>query len=294
MRLLTFSLIVIAVVFILGCSAENPICSTNFCAVGEVFPRSELEAGTEFSEVDIDDAVIFATLTGVPTPVETVPDGDTTPADDTLTLADIVNDVAVNGVNSTYKGQTVKITAPVRYVFAATETRNAAVTLATLNESISFFVNDDDEVDDLAHLGTGTTYTFRLLIENVQTSSSDAEKTNIWSNATNRPTKASIEIENVTMAEIVADVAAGRKMYLGKTIRLNATVSFDLFKNAGFISLSTGNRNVSFSVFDIGAPENLNAYSANISYTFILFIENVKEKEDTPGAYTIAGVIADD
>ena len=292
MRLLTFSLIVIAVVFTLGCSAENPICSTNFCAMGEVFPRSELEAGTEFSEVDIDDSVILATLVGGATSVETTP--VETIADDAVTLADIVNDVAVNGVNSTYKGQTVKITAPVRYVFAATETRNTGVTLATLNENISFFVNDNDEVDDLAHLGTGTTYTFRLLIENVQTSSSDAEKTNIWSNATNRPTKASIEIENVTMAEIVADVAAGRKMYLGKTIRLNATVSFDLFKNAGFISLSTGNRNVSFSVFDIGAPENLNAYSANISYTFILFIENVKEKEDTPGAYTIAGVIADD
>ena len=42
MRLFTFSLIVIAVVFMLGCSAENPVCSTNFCAVGEIFSRSEL------------------------------------------------------------------------------------------------------------------------------------------------------------------------------------------------------------------------------------------------------------
>ena len=45
MRLFAFLLIVIAVVSILGCSAENPICSTNFCAIGEVFPRSELSEG---------------------------------------------------------------------------------------------------------------------------------------------------------------------------------------------------------------------------------------------------------
>ena len=59
----------------LGCSAENPICSTNFCAIGEVFPRSELEEGQAFSEVDIDDSVIFATLVGTP-----IPDQPTTPA----------------------------------------------------------------------------------------------------------------------------------------------------------------------------------------------------------------------
>ena len=37
-------LIVFAILILtIGCSAENPICTTNFCAVGEVFPRSELD-----------------------------------------------------------------------------------------------------------------------------------------------------------------------------------------------------------------------------------------------------------
>ena len=302
MKLFTFSLFVIAVIFSFGCNAENPICSTNFCAIGEVFPRSELEDGQAFSEVDIDDSVIFATLVGT-TPVETTPVETTpvetpvadveTPVADSVTLADIVNDVAINGVNSVYKGQTVTITAAVRYIFAATEDRNAGVTLATFNNNISFFVNDDDEVDDLAHLGTGTTYTFRILIENIAPSRANPERTNIWSNALNQPPKANIDIENVAMAEIVSDVAAGRKTYLGKTIRLNATVSFDLFKEGGFISLSTGNRNVSFTISDIGNPEKLNAYHANINYIFILFIEDI-EDEETPGEYSISGVIADD
>lgn len=82
MKFFAFSLIVIAAVFMFGCSAENPICSTNFCAVGEVFPRSELEDGQTFGETGIDDSVIFATLVGGGPPVETTPVATTLPPDD--------------------------------------------------------------------------------------------------------------------------------------------------------------------------------------------------------------------
>lgn len=108
MKLFTFSLFVIAVIFTIGCNAENPVCTTNFCAIGEIFPRSELENGQAFSEVDIDDSVIFATLVGGTTPVETNPVVQTTDTND-VTIADIVADVASNGVNSSYKDQTVTI-----------------------------------------------------------------------------------------------------------------------------------------------------------------------------------------
>ena len=43
MRLFTLSLFIIVVISMLGCSAENPICSTNFCAVGEVFHVQNLK-----------------------------------------------------------------------------------------------------------------------------------------------------------------------------------------------------------------------------------------------------------
>ena len=41
MRFFTFSLFVIAVVFSLGCSTENPLCSTNYCVVGEIFEKED-------------------------------------------------------------------------------------------------------------------------------------------------------------------------------------------------------------------------------------------------------------
>ena len=90
MKLFTFSLLVIALAFILGCSAENPICSTNFCAVGEVFPRSELDANAAFSEVDVDDSQILTVLVEPPKPTpQTTPVPETTPEsdiDDLLTV----------------------------------------------------------------------------------------------------------------------------------------------------------------------------------------------------------------
>ena len=98
MRLFTFSLFIIVVISMLGCSAENPICSTNFCAVGEVFPRSELEDGQAFSEVDIDDTVIFATLAGGDTPVQTTPVATTLPPDDVAPGEHTFEPVEVTGI----------------------------------------------------------------------------------------------------------------------------------------------------------------------------------------------------
>ena len=51
MKLFTFSLFVIAVVFSLGCSTENPLCSTNYCVVGEIFEKSDLEQGQAYDDL---------------------------------------------------------------------------------------------------------------------------------------------------------------------------------------------------------------------------------------------------
>ena len=48
MKVLTFSLFVIAVVFTLGCSTENPLCSDNYCIEGEIYLKSDLEANATF------------------------------------------------------------------------------------------------------------------------------------------------------------------------------------------------------------------------------------------------------
>ena len=98
MKFYTFSLILIAIlIFSIGCHTENPICSTNFCAIGEVFPRSELEDGQAFSEVDIDDSVIFATLAGGDTPVKNAPVATTLPFDDVTADEHTFEPVEVTG-----------------------------------------------------------------------------------------------------------------------------------------------------------------------------------------------------
>lgn len=63
---------------ITGCDAQNPICSDNFCVVGEVFPRSELDTNQEFSEANVDDSKILAALATTPQPATTQPESDPT------------------------------------------------------------------------------------------------------------------------------------------------------------------------------------------------------------------------
>ena len=58
-------------IFTIGCSTENPLCSDNYCVEGEIYPRSELVG--DFSPIAVDDSVILATFAGVTpaTPIET-------------------------------------------------------------------------------------------------------------------------------------------------------------------------------------------------------------------------------
>ena len=81
---------------VMGCeSGMNPICTESFCVV----PRDDVTGEV----IEIDDAKALAFLNTLAV--------DTVPSDNTGTLAEIVDDVNVNGVGSEYKGQTVTISA---------------------------------------------------------------------------------------------------------------------------------------------------------------------------------------
>ena len=129
MKLFPFSLFAIAIVFTLGCSTENPLCTDNFCVEGEIYAKSDLAEGVEYGELPINDAVIFATLAAGTTPVETVP-AETTAAD-SVTFDTIVADAATGGTK--YVEQTVTVTAAVKYIF------ENSVTLVTKNQLVTFF-----------------------------------------------------------------------------------------------------------------------------------------------------------
>ena len=160
---------------VIGCSAENPLCTDNYCVTGEIFPRSDLEIGAEFSEVAIDDSQIFAVLAGV-TPVET------TPAETTVTLADIVSDVADGG--TTYLEQTVTITATVRFNLVQRHETSSAITLVTNSESVSFFVTDRTDRESLRDYQEDQQYTFTLFIIQIDPPDEDYDTYAIWSNET--------------------------------------------------------------------------------------------------------------
>jgi hypothetical protein len=290
MKLFTFSLIAVAVVLTLGCETRNPICSENFCVVGEVFPRSKLDTAV-FSEVAVDDTRILAILTGI-TPVTPPVE---TPVDDpvSVSMETIVADVTANGSNSEYKEKTVTLTATVEFSFT-TQSGDTVITLFTHNDNVSFYVDRVNTVSDPSEMGSHTTYTFTLFIADIIESTTDPGDTLIFSGLIERPTLADIEIEDVTLAEIVSDVAAGGQSYLWKTVRLEATVLSDATLAEGVISLVTGDAGVHFFIIDLSRPEKLDAYRSLLSYTFTLYIENIAEVENEPGVYSITAGIADD
>ena len=105
--------------------AQNPVCTDQLLLCRSIVSSALIfEAGQEFSEVDIDDSLIFATLIGT-TPIPT-PETDVEPEIETetgVTLADIVADVAAG--NKTYAGKIITITASVATDVSAFNNRDA-------------------------------------------------------------------------------------------------------------------------------------------------------------------------
>ena len=266
MKVLTFSLFVIAVVFILGCSAENPICSTNFCAIGEVFPRSELEDGQLFSEVDIDDSVIFATLTGAATSAETIQ-----PAlDDSVTLADIVADVAAGG--TIYAGKIVRITGTVDDVF-----ESGGMILLTNNEDVTFFVSNSENPELLIQYKEKQTYDFTLFINKIEPPEELYPEYAIWSNVPK-----DTQIISVNFGDVVSKVAQGNSDYVSKFLRFTATIRNDasIFTTTDTVSLVTDNTSVSFLISNrTFPPAIMNQYEKGKSYDFTVFVGAIRESD---------------
>ena len=248
----------------------------------------------------------------------------------TVPFTDVVNDVEAQGTNSKYKGQKVTITAAGRISRFNVLTLNPAIELFTHNGKVRFFIEDSEynaELNlgnyyfaymksDLAHIRPHTTYTFTLLIEDIseRTTANWERFLTIWADVPEHTEPADIEVINTTLEEVVADVSAGGGSYVGKTVRLQATVSLDILHEVegyradmgdtdvdlellmlkdGRMTLSTNNRNVVFWVIDDMGPFgaiNLQKYHNNQVYTFTLYIESIWTNE---GRFDIRAGIAD-
>ena len=226
-----------------------------------------------------------------------------------VTLTDIVNDVEVNGINSKYKGQKVTITAAGR-IYPSVDGDLPTLELFTRHNKVRFFITDSNAKfllhyysnymeSDLRHIRSHTTYTFTLLIKDISENTiADGNRFfTIRSDVPEHTTKADIEVVDTTLEQIVAD---GQR-YVGKTVRLQETVSLnrlnellgirddvdpEAVKNySGAMTLATNNRNVTFWIIDDVAgdglfPSKLQKYKNHQKYTFTLYIESIVTDEE--------------
>ena len=237
-----------------------------------------------------------------------------------ITLTDIVNDVEAHGVNSKYKGQKVTITATGR-IYPSADGMPPRLELFTHHNSVHFFLTDPDAKflrhyysnymeSDLGHIRGHTTYTFTLRIKDISedTTTHGDRFFVIWAGVPEHTAKADIEVIDTTLEQIVA----GGQRYVGKTVRLQATVSLDrlnallgfgddvdpeLVKDySGAMTLATNDRNVTFWIVDDAAgdnlfPSNFREYKDHQTYTFTLYIERIVRDK---GQVEITTGIADD
>ena len=238
-----------------------------------------------------------------------------------ITFADIVNDVEAHGVHSKYKGQKVTITAAGR-IYPSAEGTPPRLELFTHHDNVYFFITDADAKfalnhyysnymqSDLAHIRGHTTYTFTLLIKDISADTTiHGDRFFIISaDVPEHTAKADIEVIDTTLEQIVA----GDQSYVGKTVRLQATVSLDrlnallgiqedvdpeLVKDySGAMTLATNDRNVTFWIVDDTAgdglfPPNLQKYKNHQTYPFTLYIERIVRDK---GQVEITTGIADD
>ena len=151
------------IIFTIGCSTENPLCTDSYCVEGEIYPRSDLYSDEEVSDLAIESPLITAVLNNsIPDPPEIG-----TPT----TAADIVSYVELGGRDCI---GTYSLEGTVDFEL------DTAVTLVTENDNISFFVSSRENPELLEEYNSGETYTFKLNIRSIKRSAFD-NSTNIWS-----------------------------------------------------------------------------------------------------------------
>lgn len=281
MKRLTFSLFIIAIISTLGCSTENPLCTDNFCVEGKIYPKSELVEGQEYGDLPIDDAIIFATLAAGTIPVETTPI-------ESVALDAIVADTAKGG--TTYIGEMLTITAPVQFVF------DGSISLFTKTDRVSFYVKNPKDPEKLNVFQEGKTYTFTVEIVDIEPPDEEFNWYAIWSNMTSDTSVVEVPPVEVTVASLIADVAVGGTTYVGKTIKVNATVEAGTAETEGLgLGLITNNNDVLWIAVYPKDTTVLDPYVIDKSYTFTLLIHSIDPPDPTQvdQYYTIYSVFVE-
>ena len=204
---------------------------------------------------------------------------------ESVSLSDVVADVALNKETSTYNGQTVTLEAVPWINYSHIEPvslRFNAIGIHTHHADVAFIVQDGEGENDLFDLDTGATYALTVLITNISESTSSPGNCTIFASLVDSPIKSDIDVQSVTLAEIVSDVAGGGTLYLKQTVRMTARVFLDTatLGNEKGIVLFTDNEDVGFFVIDPDKTDDLTQYTANGTYAFVLFLGSISQDDD--------------
>ena len=215
-----FVVLIAFLVPLLGCNAENPLCSTNFCAVGEVFPRSEL-GDREFSEVDIDDSVIFATFTGAtPSPVEKISVDVNITETDVLTVTN-----SLKNDEPTFKGAFISVNAIVDRYGTNGDSLHLRTRSGDPKWTIRMFVKDYHFDISRIFPKNGTSLNMILWV-------SDFENNTVFCRAVDPANIASgrsvlhqsVSVINTSVADVVQSMKNGESFFIFKKISITAPV----------------------------------------------------------------------
>ena len=197
---LIYVILMIAIALTLGCSNENPICTSAFC----VLPRESVEG--DIIEIDEAKALAFLETLAVDTPEASG-----------VSVADIVADTSTGG--HAYEGRIITVSGPVQKLLSTT----SGVTLLTDNDNISFIVVGTEA--QMQGYVAGRSYEIPLYIQD-QSPSRDVDfniipdKYFIFSYIARNTTPI-----DVSFATLIADAKTLNQRYQGHVIRVNATIS---------------------------------------------------------------------
>ena len=163
-------------IFTIGCSTENPLCTDSFCLV----PRDTVDDSTI---IEIDESKVIA-LIGKTKATDTIipptPPVPTLPATN-VSLSDIIADVAAG--NNTYLNQTVTLT---EYVVFKNERGTAMVihTIPNVEDATAkgavFWIESFDAPEILRRYALNTQHTFTVTIRLIKEPEDTVKWRSIW------------------------------------------------------------------------------------------------------------------
>ena len=265
--------VLLALLVMMGCSSDRPICGDTLCVTGEVFLKSELPAGAEYDSVNVDESGLLAFLRN-PDTIATPALEISPPIAETIKFADIVADVEAGG--NSFMCKIISITATVDREASTFPNKNA-ITLTTHNTTVDFFVTHGYATE--AHMATyrkNHSYDFNLFVIAIRAPDTD-DKYAVWTVLLE--TTEAIPVSSKALSD---NAASGSTQYLNKIVSFEGIIERDsdfYGDENDAVSIITNNKAVIFYIANWNEPpKRMSEYVEGQAYEFTVFIRQIDFK----------------